>query len=316
MKQKGLKFLVTGGAGFIGSHIVDKLLTDGHEVTIIDNLTSGRLENISHHLDDEFLHFIKGDILNLNFIKKCVKDQDCIFHEAAITSVPFSVKNSLITNETNIIGTLNLLQSCLDANVRKFIFASSASVYGEKNISPMKEDYNLYPKSPYAVSKIAGEYYSKLYYELYGLETICLRYFNVYGPRARSNQGVISKFINQILENKSPIIYGDGEQTRDFINVKDVAEANILAMQNQNAVGEVINIGHGRGISINEVFSIISSTLNKKYIKPIYEKSRIGDIRHGYADIQKARDLIGFRPLISIHEGIKECIEYFKENPR
>jgi len=308
--------LVTGGAGFIGSYIVDKLLADGHEVTVMDNISTGRLENVSHHQDNECFHFIKGDVLDYEIVKESVKDQDVVFHEAALTSVPFSVKHPINTNEINVNGTLNLLKSSLDANIKRFIFASSAAVYGKKNVPPMKEDYHKFPKSPYAVSKIAGEYYVKLFYELYGLETICLRYFNVYGPRARSNQGVISIFINQLIKNNRPIIYGDGEQTRDFISVQDVAEANILTLQNQNAVGEVINIGSGKGTSINEVFSIISSTLNKKDIKPIYKKSRIGDVRHGHADIRKARDLLYFNPTISIKDGIKNCIEYFKENLR
>jgi len=205
-----IKILVTGGAGFIGSHIVDKLLSKDFEVTILDNLSSGRWENISHHLDNELFHFIKGDILDLDKIKTIVQNHDAVFHKAAITSIIFSVKNPMITNEINVKGTLSLLKACIDSDVKKFIFASSAAVYGKKNISPMKEDFHIFPESPYAVSKIAGEYYSKMFYELYGLDTICLRYFNVYGIRARRDQGVISLFINQILNNKNPVIYADG----------------------------------------------------------------------------------------------------------
>jgi len=312
--KKYSNILVTGGAGFIGSHIVDKLLSKDFEVTILDNLSSGRWENISHHLDNELFHFIKGDILDLDKIKTIVQNHDVVFHEAAITNILFSVKNPMITNEINVKGTLSLLKSCIDSDVKKFIFASSAAVYGKKNISPMKEDFHIFPESPYAVSKIAGEYYSKIFYELYGLDTICLRYFNVYGIRARKDQGVISLFINQILNNKNPIIYGDGEQTRDFINVQDVAEANMLALQTQNASGEVINIGSGKGTSINEIYSIISSTLNNRNIKPIYEKTRTVEIRHGYANIQKSRELLDFKPIISLKDGIKKSIEYFKMN--
>jgi len=316
VKHNFLKVLITGGAGFIGSHLVDKLLANDFEVTVIDNLSNGRLENISHHQDNCGFHFIKGDILDLDLVKKIVKDQDVVFHEAAITSVPYSVKNPLITNEINVKGTLILLKSCLDSNVRRFIFSSSASVYGKKNILPMKEDTNLNPKSPYAVSKVAAENYIKLFYELYGLETIILRYFNVYGPRAKTNQGVISVFINKLLNNQSPIIYGDGEQTRDFVNVHSVADANILALSSKNAVGETINIGTGIAISINQIVNLIIETTNKKHLKPIYSNPRPGDVKHGYADIKKARKLLGFNPKISIKEGIIQLVEWYRNESK
>lgn len=310
------KVLVTGGAGFIGSHIVDKLLSKDFEVTVFDNLSSGRQENISHHLDNELFQLIKGDILDLDTIKKIVKNHDVVFHEAAITDISFSVENPMITNEINVTGTLCLLKACLDSDVKRFIFASSASVYGKKNPPPMREDMDLDPTSPYAVSKLAAEYYIKLFYDLYGLETIILRYMNVYGPRARKNQGVISIFINQLSKNLSPVIYGDGKQTRDFINVQDVVDANILAVSNKNAVGEIINIGSGIPTSINQIANLVLETTNEKNIKSIYSDPRPGDVEHGYADITKARELLGFNPKISLKEGIIQLFKWYGNESR
>ena len=241
-----------------------------------------------------------------------MKEQEVIFHEAALTSVPFSVKNPIITNEINVKGTLNLLKSCLDADVKRFIFASSASVYGETRAPPIREDMKLNPKSPYAVSKIAAENYIQLFYKLYGLETIILRYFNVYGPRARVDQGVISKFLNRFLKNESPIIYGDGEQTRDFINVKDVAHANMLALYSKKAVGEIINIGAGTASSVNQVVNLLQETMEKKHISPTYANPRPGDVKHGYYDITKARTHLNFNPKITLKEGITQLFEWYK----
>ncbi len=310
------RILVTGGAGFIGSHIVDKLLNKDFEVTIFDNLSNGRLENISHHLDNELFQLIEGDILDLDTTKKIVKDHDVVFHEAAITNISFSVENPMITNEINVTGTLCLLKACLDSDVKRFIFASSASVYGKKNPPPMREDMGLDPKSPYAVTKVAAEYYIKLFHDLYGLETIILRYMNVYGPRARKNQGVISIFINQLSKNQSPVIYGDGEQTRDFINVQDVADANILAVSSKNAVGEIINIGSGIPTSINQIANFVLETTNEKHIKPIYSDPRPGDVEHGYADVKKARELLDFNPKISLKEGITQLVKWYRNESR
>ncbi|MFX0142073.1 MAG: SDR family NAD(P)-dependent oxidoreductase [Candidatus Hodarchaeota archaeon] len=312
MNKEYSKILVTGGAGFIGSHITDKLLNEGFEVTVVDDLSTGRLENIAHHQDNKYFHFIKVDIRNFDNIKEIVTDKDVIFHEAAITSVPFSVRQPIITNDINVRGTLNLLKSCLDTDVKRFIFASSASVYGEISILPIKEEMSLNPKSPYAVSKIAAEHYANLFYNLYGLETIILRYFNVYGPRARENQGVISKFINLFLKNERPIIFGDGEQTRDFINVNDVAHANILALSEKKAVGEIINIGTGVASSINQIVNLLQETLDKKHISPRYVNPRAGDVRHGYFDITKAQKYLNFYPKITLKEGICQISEWYK----
>lgn len=312
MNQKYSKILVTGGAGFIGSHIVDKLLSEDYEVTVLDNLSTGRLENLSHHQDNRSFHFIKGDILDLNLIQRILEHQEVVYHQAALANVLYSVKNPIFTNEVNVKGTLSLLKACINNDVKRFIFASSASVYGETHILPMKETTSLNLQSPYAITKFAAENYIKLYHELYGLETICLRYFNVYGLRARTNQGVISIFINQLLKNQSPIIYGDGEQTRDFINVQDVADANILALSSKNAVGETINIGTGIATSLNQIVNLLLEILNKKYKNPIYSNPRPGDVRHGYADIKEAQELLGFKPNIFIKKGIIQLVEWYR----
>ena len=316
MKLQFSKILVTGGSGFIGSHIVEKLLSKGFEVTILDNLSSGRWENISHHQNNEMFHFINGDIRDLNVIKQSLKGQEVVFHEAAITDVSFSIENPMITNEINLTGTLNLLKSCLDADVKRFIFASSASVYGDTSAPPLREDMKLNPKSPYAVSKIAADNYVQLFYKLYGLETIILRYFNVYGCGARIDQGVISVFINRILNNQSPIIYGDGEQTRDFINVEDVADANILSLYAKKGIGEIMNIGAGFPTSINQIVKLLLENMGNKHISPIYTDPRPGDPRHGYYDITKARSLLNFQTKITIKEGIIQLVEWYRTKSR
>ena len=232
MTRRYSRILVTGGAGFIGSHIVDRLLTDGFEVTALDNLCTGQMENVALHQDREDFHFVKGDIRDLNLVKSIVHDIEAVFHEAALTSMTDSLENPLLTNEVNVTGTLNLLDACLDSNVKRFIFASSAAVYGKKGTLPHHKGLTPQPISSYRVSKLAAENYVKVFHEAYGLETVCLRYFNVYGPRQTYGQysGAITIFINRLLCNQPPIIYGDGMQTRDFINIQDVAGAMHAAL--------------------------------------------------------------------------------------
>ena len=235
MAKSYSKILVTGGAGFIGSHIVDRLLNEGFEVTVIDNLSTGQISNLAHNLDKKELQFVKGDIRDWSLVKKTMKNVDAIFHEAAIVSVPLSIQNPILTKDVNVNGTLNLLKACLECGVKRFIFASSAAVY-EGSSSPQKnEDLSTNPISPYGVSKLAAEHYIRSFYKLYGLETTSLRYFNIYGPRQSYDKksqsgGVISVFLNKLLENMQLIINGDGEQTRDFVYVHDIVEANMLAL--------------------------------------------------------------------------------------
>ena len=313
------KILVTGGAGFIGSHIVDRLLNEGFEVTVIDNLDTGRLENFANHQSRKEFHLIKGDIRDFGLINELMKDVDVVFHEAALASVVFSVQNPILTNDINVTGTLNLLKASSDLHVKRFIYASSAAVYGDTQSPIKREDMNPNPTSPYGVSKLAAENYVKLFHKLYGLETVSLRYFNVYGPRQRFDiqcayGGAITIFTNRLLKNMPPIIYGDGEQTRDFVYIQDVIEANILALNNKNAAGEVFNIGTGKNISINQIAEILKDKMNRKNLKNIYADPRPTDIRHGYADITKAKKILGYSPKFSIEEGLTKLVKWYVKN--
>lgn len=305
------KILVTGGAGFIGSHLVDRLLREGFEVTLIDDLSSGNLENVRHHTSKKDFHFIQGDIRNFNLVKRTVKEVDALFHEAAVLSWTDSWKSLIHLNQVNVNGTLTLLKACLDSNVKRFIYASSAAVYGETNIQPQHEDLTPKPISPYGVSKLSAEQYVQVFHKLYGLETVCLRCFNVYGPRQTYGpySGVAINFINQISNNKPPIIYGDGEQTRDFVNIKDVVNANMLALAKKSAVGEAFNIGTGVSTRINELAEILQQIMNKTDIKPIYSDARPADIQHSRANINKAKNILGYDPKIPLRNGLDELVK-------
>jgi UDP-glucose 4-epimerase len=316
MTKRYSKILVTGGAGFIGSHIVDRLLEEDFEVIVIDNLEFGKMENIAHHQNEKNFHFVRGDIRNWQFVNETMKDVDAVFHEAALASVALSVQDPILTNEVNVSGTLHLLKAAADLGVKRFVYASSAAVYGETRTPEKREDEASSPKSPYGVSKLAAEKYAKSFFEVYGLETVSLRYFNVYGPRQsvdlKGQYGsVITIFLSRLLRNMSPIIFGDGEQTRDFVYVKDVAQANVLAMTSKNAVGECFNIGTGTRISVNQVAQVLKSLINKKEIKNVYADPRPGDIRHGYADISKAKRMLNYIPKFSFEKGIADLVKWY-----
>lgn len=310
------KILVTGGAGFIGSHIVDSLLKEGTEVTVIDNLSTGRRENIALHQNRKDFHFVRGDIQNAELVKKVIKDVDAVFHEAAMVNVPRSVENPLLTNKVNVLGTLNLLEACRDSDVKRFIHASSCAVYGETETLPQHEKMMPRPISPYAVSKLAAENYVKVYYEVYGLNTVCLRYFNVYGPRQTYGpySGVITIFINRLLKNEHPIIYGDGKQTRDFIYIQDIVEANMLVLTKKKAVGEVFNIATGTQTTITQLAAMLQRIMNKPDLKPIYTESRPGDIKHSYADITKAKKLLQYSPKVSLKNGLTKLVKWYTDS--
>jgi dTDP-glucose 4,6-dehydratase len=310
--QKNSKILVTGGAGFIGSHIVDKLIESDADVTILDNLDTGKMENIAQHEQNINFHFVKGDIRNFNIVKQLVKDTDAVFNIAAIASVQRSIENPLLVNEVNVEGTLNLLKASVDSNVKRFIQVSSAAVYGDTQTLPVREDFNPMPLSPYAVSKLAAENYALVFNKIYGLETVCLRYFNVYGPRQANNDysGVITIFANALLNNQPPNVFGDGEQTRDFVFVKDVISANLLALTEKNAVGEVFNIATGKSTTINKIVQILQEIMGKKELKPVHQETKEGDIRHSYGSIEKARTRIGYEPKISLKEGLEELVNH------
>jgi len=309
---KGKSVVVTGGAGFIGSNLVS-VLVKHNKVRIIDNLSTGYLKNIKNFIKNTQIEFVKGTITNLNFLQKTFKDIDYVFHLAAIPSVPRSIINPIKSNNTNINGTLNVLIASRDNNVKKVIYSSSSSVYGDTPTLPKKEDMKPCPLSPYAVGKLTGEFYCQAFTKVYDLSTVCLRYFNVYGPQQDKQSeyaAVIPKFIALISKNKSPVIFGDGEQTRDFTFVKDVVNANILAAASKET--SVFNIAYGKRISINDLAKSIMNIIGKK-IEPIYKESRSGDIRHSLADISKAKQKLGYVPKIEIQEGLEETIAWFQK---
>lgn len=305
-----MKVVVTGGSGFIGSNLAGELVKN-HDVTVIDNLSTGRIENLDYIRGK--IEFIQGSITDLDLLKRVFADADTVFHQAAIPSVQRSVDNPIASNEANVEGTLKVLVAARDCNVRKVIYASSSSVYGDTPTLPKREDMKPNPKSPYAISKLAGEYYCRVFSDVYDLKTVCLRYFNVYGPRQNPHSeyaAVIPRFVTRILEGKPPIIFGDGQQTRDFTFVKEVLKANILAMKGDEE--GVFNIACGRRISLNELADrIIEITGNR--IEPVYEKPRVGDIKDSLADISAARDKIDYYPDYDINSGLKETIKWFQK---
>lgn len=295
--------LVTGGAGFIGSHLVEKLLEVGYDVVVLDDLSSGKIKNLD--LKNPKVSFFKGDVCDRKIVKKVLKDVDVVFHLAALVDVPFSVKHPTIVNHVNVCGSLNVLEESVKKHVKKFIFASSCAVYGEPQYVPIDEEHPTNPLSPYAVSKLTVERYCRIFNQLYGLETVSLRLFNVYGPRqgGRAYSGVITKMIERLKRGKPPIIFGDGTQTRDFIYVLDVVEAFHKAMKAKQCVGE-INIGTGKETSIIELAKILAEKFGLKNFKVIYAKPRTGDIKRSCANIEKASRMLGYQPKYTLWEGL------------
>lgn len=312
------RILVTGGAGFIGSHLIDRLLRGGYEVTALDDFSSGKIENIGHHIGAGNFRLMRGDVRNLGDVEKAVEDADAVFHLAAIVSVPLSVKRPSLVDDVNVGGTLNLLEASLDADVRRFVYASSCAVYGEASDLPIDERCPTAPLSPYAASKLAAEHHCTVFHEDYGFETVCLRYFNVYGPRQRRGPygGVITRFINRIRQGKPPIIYGDGSQTRDFVYIDDVAEASELALHGRGAVGEVFNIGTGKATTINQLAQILTKLMGKPELESVYTNPRPGDIKHSQADVTKARTILGYTPKISLEQGLKALLNHERTSSR
>jgi len=307
-----MKYIVTGGAGFIGSHIVEELAQQ-HEVVIFDNLFSGKMENIQPFLKKKNVTFVEGSITDLSLLKKIFEGADGIFHEGAIASVPRSIANPLATNEANVTGTLNVLIAARDCGVRKVLFASSSSVYGNTPTLPKREDMTPNPLSPYAVSKLTGEHYLKVFSEVYGLNTLSLRYFNVFGPRQDPKSeyaAVIPRFITKILRQGSPTIYGDGGQTRDFTYVKDVVQANIRAMES-DAQG-VFNVAYCKRIDLNELASLIME-ITGIIVPLVYEPPRTGDVRDSLADIRRAQEAFGYAPEYTVKTGLKETMRWYQK---
>jgi len=308
--MKGKRVAVTGGAGFIGSNLADELAT-GNSVIIIDDLSAGRKENIVSLIEKDNVRFIKGSILDLSLLQEAFRGVDFVFHLAALPSVPRSIKDPQATNEVNITGTLNVLLAARDNNVKQVIYASSSSVYGDTPTLPKREDMPPNPRSPYALTKLVGEYYCHIFHQIYALPTTCLRYFNIYGMRQNPDSqyaAVIPRFVARVSRDEPPIIYGDGEQTRDFTFVRDAVEATILAAES-DASG-VFNIGSGNRITINDLAKLIARLLATS-AKPIYQEPRPGDIRHSLADISKARNF-GYNPKYSLEAGLTETVRSFQ----
>ncbi len=305
-----MKILVTGGAGFIGSHLVDRLMKEDYEIVVLDNFFSGTTENIKHHLESGTFYLVKGDVRSSDNVKEAIRTVDAVFHLAAIVSVPLSIENPLLVNDVNVRGTLNLLEASLKADVKRFIYASSCAVYGEVDCLPIDERCPTNPMSPYAVSKLAAEDYCKVFSQNYGLDTLCLRYFNVYGPRqvGDSYSGVITRFIDRLKQKKPPIIYGDGQQTRDFVHVKDIVEANMLALNCQHRFGKMINVGTGKQTTINQLAEFLFELTGRSELTPRYVSPRKGDIRNSCADISKAKRALGYEPKVMLKKGLRTLL--------
>lgn len=311
---KGKKVVVTGGAGFIGSHIVDKLVELGAEVKVIDNLYAGSMDNLEQVKDK--IEFIKGDIMDFELLKKEFKNIDFVSHQAARRSVPESVENPLPYEQVNVTGHRNVLEAARINDVKRVTFASSSSVYGDTDKFPQEETDLPNPISPYAISKLTGEKYNKMFYNLYGLETVSFRYFNVFGPRQDPHSqyaGVIAKFILSCIRGERPTIYWDGDQSRDFTYVENNAIVNILGFLSKEKVGgEVMNICAGQGVTVNEILKQINEYLGTN-IEAVYKPRRPGDVRHTKGSSEKAKRLLGYETKVSFNEGLKKTIEWFKK---
>jgi len=310
------RFLVTGGAGFIGSNIVERLVNEGYEVRVLDNFSTGRRENIVHLLDK--IELIEGDIVDLETCKRAVQGVDFVLHQAALPSVQQSIEDPLSTFQVNAQGTLNLLWASKEAGVKRFVYASSSAVYGDDPNIPNKEDILTVPNCPYGTSKLIGENLCRTFNKAYGLPTVSLRYFNVYGPRQALEgeySAVIPAFITSLLQGGRPNIYGDGEQTRDFVFVEDVVKANLLACFKKGIEGEVFNVACGEATSVNELLRILKELVGTD-VEPIYAPPRPGEVRHSLADISKAKKMLGYQPRIDLREGLRRTLEHFYREMR
>lgn len=307
-----MKYLVTGGAGFIGSHIARHLVMQGEDVTVLDNFSTGKRENIS----DLPVSLIEGDIVDMECVRKAVKGVDIVFHQAALSSVGRSMEDPASTHLVNTTGTLNVLEASRQEGVRRVVFASSSSVYGNTETLPKHEKMVPSPISPYAISKLIGEMYCKAYSEQFGLETVALRYFNVFGPRQDVNSdyaAVIPKFADALLNGERPIIYGDGEQTRDFTYVGNVVQANIAASQAHFTAGSVINVACGQRCGLNKLLLMIEGILDID-VQPIFTETRQGDVKHSLASIDVAAKVLGYQPQVGLEEGLKSTIDWYVES--
>jgi nucleoside-diphosphate-sugar epimerase len=308
------RFLVTGGAGFIGSNICKRLVAEGCFVRVVDNLLTGKRSNLDGIIDK--IEFVEGDMGAEDVARSVMKDIDFVLHEGALPSVPRSVDEPELTHQHCVDATFTLLMAARDAGVKRFVYAASSSAYGDTPTLPKVETMPTSPLSPYAVGKLVGEYYCSVFSRVFGLQTISLRYFNVFGPQQDPTSqyaAAIPAFVTAILKDESPTVYGDGEQTRDFTYIDNVVEANLKAARAQKTNGEVVNIACGERITVNAIIAMINETLGRN-IKPIYAPQRPGDVKHSLADITAARELIGFEPVVLFREGLQKAIDWYRDN--
>ena len=305
-------FLVTGGAGFIGSHLTEELIRRGEQVRVVDSLITGHRRNLAHLAGVDFL---EGDLADVAVARRAVDGVDYVLHQAAIPSVPRSVDDPITSNRANIDSTLNLLVAARDARVKRVVYAGSSSAYGNTPTLPKREDMPTHPLSPYALQKLVGEQYMQMFTSLYGLETVTIRYFNVFGPRQDPSSpysGVISVFAKALLENTAPTIYGDGEQTRDFTYVANVVDGVLRAVKAPDASGQVVNVATGSRISLNRLFTTMRDAIGSR-LDVKYGPTRHGDVKDSQADITRARTLLGYEPLVSLEEGLKKTLEWYRK---
>jgi nucleoside-diphosphate-sugar epimerase len=308
-----MKALVTGGGGFIGSHVAERLLHDGYEVRVLDNFSSGRRSNLLAFADE--IELVEGDIQSYERAHTAVRGCDLVVHQAALPSVPRSVQDPLTSNASNVIGTLNLLLAARDSGVQRVVCASSSSVYGANEAMPKAEELPAVPISPYAVGKLASEGYCRSFWEVYGLDTVALRYFNVFGPRQdplSQYAAVVPVFINTLLDGEQPAIYGEGSQTRDFTYVDNVIEGTVLALTAPDVGGKVYNVAFGEGVTVNALFELLREITGVD-VEPRYVEARAGEVLHSQADISRATRELGYRPAVSLREGLELTTDYYRE---
>lgn len=309
------KVLVTGGAGFIGSNLADELIRQGAKVSIIDDLSTGSRENLEEIRGDfEFFH---GDINDAALLKKAVSGAEIVFHQAALPSVPRSVENPSETHRVCVDGTFNVLFAAKENGVRRFVYAASSSAYGDQPTLPKVETMSPDPLSPYAVAKLTGELYCRSFNKVYGLETMALRYFNVFGPRQNPSSmysGVISRFIDALMKGTTPIIFGDGEQSRDFTYVANVVDANIRASQASEGLGRIVNVANGDRVSLNQLLEVLKRITGNPDVTAEYKSARTGDVKHSQADNQRAVEWLGYQELVGLEEGLRRTIDWWKSS--
>ena len=307
--------LVTGGAGFIGSHIAAALAAAGARVRVIDDLSTGYLENLEEIKGD--LDFVQGSLADETSLRKSLENVELVFHEAAIPSVPRSVENPRQTHIASVESTFSLLLAAREKKVRRVVYAASSSAYGDQPTLPKVETMLPEPLSPYAVAKLVGEHYCQVFTRVYGLETVSLRYFNVFGPRqdpSSQYSGVISRFVGALLGGERPVIYGDGEQSRDFTYIENVVDANLKAAESTEGIGQIINVANGERISLNQLLDELKSLTGKPDVVADYKEPRAGDVKHSLADITRARNLLGFEPRVDLRSGLELTIDWWKNS--